>query len=96
MPVTITAPLANLTLTLSAQNVDDLARAIDLTIGRSNDAILGVQVAAETMGNLWDAIEGIACRIDDPDRIAAVRIDEGACRAVLDVAARPVDPRRLH
>lgn len=96
MPITITAPLAHMTLTLSAHSADELAQAIGLTLGRASAPVRGVRVAAETMGDLWDAIEGIAAQMDDPDRITAVRLDEIACRAELDVDARPVDPRRLH
>ncbi|MFC3086345.1 hypothetical protein [Tabrizicola soli] len=96
MSVTITTPFANLSLTLSAPNLGDLGDAIDLTLGRSSGAVRAVQVAAETVGDLLDAVAVIARRMDDPDRIEAIRIDESACRAELDVAARPVDPRPLH
>lgn len=96
MPITITAPFPHLNLTLSAPRIDDLARALEVAFGSNSGAVHGVQVAAETLNDLLDAIEGIACRMDDPDRIAAIRVDEDACRAELDLAARPVDTRRLH
>lgn len=58
--------------------------------------VLTVQLSAPDMDALLDAISQISATMDDPDRIAAVRVDENACCAELDLAARPVDPRRLH
>ncbi len=95
MPVTITATFARMALDLSAQSMGELAPALDITLGQSTAPVRGLKVAADTMDALLDAIEGIAARMDDPDRIAAVRVDEDACCAELDVDARPVDPRGL-
>jgi hypothetical protein len=58
--------------------------------------VLTMKLSAPDMDALLDAITLFAGTVDDPDRIAAIRIDEDACCAELDVAARPVDPRRLH
>ncbi len=58
--------------------------------------VLTMKLSAPDMDALLDAIGQISAQMDDPDRIAAIRVDETACRAELDVAARPVDPRRLH
>lgn len=58
--------------------------------------VLTVQLSAPDMDALLDAISQISATMDDPDRIAAVRVDENTCCAELDLAARPVDPRRLH
>lgn len=58
--------------------------------------VLTMTLSAPDMDQLMDVIELFAGTVDDPDRIAAIRIDEDACCAELDVAARPVDPRRLH
>ncbi|THD82418.1 hypothetical protein E7811_15350 [Aliigemmobacter aestuarii] len=57
---------------------------------------LTLQLSAPDMDALLDLIATISGQLDDPDRIAAIRLDETACRAELDVTARPVDPRRLH
>lgn len=62
----------------------------------SPSIVLTMNVSAPDMDTLLDAIRQLAGAMDDPDRIAAIRIDEDACCAELDVAARPVDPRRLH
>jgi hypothetical protein len=48
------------------------------------------------MGALLDAIELFARSVENTDLIAAIRVDESACRAEMDVAAQPFDPRRLH
>lgn len=58
--------------------------------------VLTMKLSALDIDQLMDVIELFAGTLDDPDRITAVRIDEDACCAKLDVAARPVDPRRLH
>lgn len=58
--------------------------------------VLTMTLSAPDMDQLMDAIALFAGTVDDRDRIAAIRIDEAACCAELDVAARPVDPRRLH
>jgi len=51
---------------------------------------------AQRMSELTDAISGIAEHMDDPDRIAEIRVGEILFRAELDIAARPIDPRRLN
>tara|TARA_A100001391_G_scaffold179140_1_gene143953 strand:- start:49 stop:222 length:174 start_codon:yes stop_codon:yes gene_type:complete len=55
-----------------------------------------IALRADNMSDLTDLIVALSERLDDPDRIAAVRVDETMFRAELDLAARPVDPRRLH
>lgn len=62
----------------------------------SPSIVLTMTLSAPNMDQLMDAIELFAGTVDDRDRIAAIRIDEVDCCAELDVAARPVDPRRLH
>lgn len=58
--------------------------------------VLTMKLSAPDMDQLMDVIAQISAQMDDPDRIAAIRVDEDACCAELDVAERPVDPRRLH
>ena len=58
--------------------------------------LLTMQLSAPDMDALLDMIAQISAQMPDPDQIAAIRVDESACCAELDVAARPVDPRRLH
>lgn len=58
--------------------------------------VLTMKLSAPDMDALLNVIGQISGQIDDPDRIAAIRVDEDACCAELDAAARPVDPRRLH
>ena len=58
--------------------------------------VLTMKLSAPDMDALLDVIGQISGQMDDPERIAAIRVDETACCAELDVAARPVDPRRLH
>ena len=48
------------------------------------------------LSDLTDAISEVARLLDDPDRIAAIRIDKTACMAELDIEPRPVNPRRLN
>jgi len=58
--------------------------------------VLTVDVSGPDMDALVDAIAALAAGLNDPDQIATIRVDEVACRAELDIAARPVDPRRLN
>lgn len=58
--------------------------------------ILTMKLSASDMDELAEVIALLSSKLDDPDRIAAIRIDEEACCAEMDVADRPVDPRRLH
>lgn len=96
MPVTFKTLNHPINFYLTAQAMDDLAPVLDVVLRPSYVPMLTVEVSAGTLDGLLDAIEGVAGRMDDPDRIAAIRVDEDACCAELDVAARPVDPRRLH
>lgn len=98
MLVTVKTLNCPLNFHLSAQAMDDLAPVMDvlLLLRPTCDPMLTVEISAGTLDGLLDAIEGFSGRLDDPDRIAAIRVDEDACCAELDVAARPVDPRRLH
>lgn len=57
---------------------------------------LTVKPSAPNMDALPGPIGQISATMDEPFCIAAVRMDEDGCCAELDVAARPVDPRRLH
>lgn len=97
MPVTVKTLNCSLNFHLSAQAINDLAPVMDLLLLRPTcGPMLTIEVSAGTLDGLLNAIEGFSGRMDDPDRIAAIRVDEDACCAELDVAARPVDPRRLH
>lgn len=58
--------------------------------------VLTMKLSAPDMDALLDVIGHINGQMDDPDRIAAIRVDENGCCAELDVAARRVDPRSLH
>lgn len=60
------------------------------------DLMLTLEISSGTLHDLLDALAHTAGRMDDPDCIAAIRVDEDACYAEMDVGARPVDPRRLH
>ena len=57
---------------------------------------LTVKLSAPDMDAPLEPIGQISATMEDPDCIAAVRMDEDGCCAELYVAARPVDPRRLH
>jgi hypothetical protein len=63
---------------------------------RAPQIVLTMKLSAPDKDALLDVIGQISGQMDDPDRIAAICLDEDACCAELDVAARPVDPRRLH
>ena len=58
--------------------------------------VLTVTLSADDMGTLMDLVETVSAKMDDPDRIAAIRLDEANCTLQMDIAARPVDLRRLH
>lgn len=58
--------------------------------------VFTVKLYAPDMDALLDLIATISGQLDDPDRIAAIRVDDGSCCAEIDVANRPVDARRLH
>lgn len=96
MSVEIITLNRSLNFHLSAPAIADLKEVIASFIRPSVDALFTIQVSAGASEDLLDAIESIAEQMDDPDRIAAIRIDEDACCAEMVVAARPVDPRRLH
>jgi hypothetical protein len=57
---------------------------------------LTIHLSADDLPALMSAAEQVAAGIGDPDRIEAVRVDESVCCLEMDIAARPVDPRRLH
>lgn len=92
MPVTFNSRIFR----LSGDNIQQLAPFFAVLLKPSHDPMLTLEVSTGTQDELLDAVESIARQMDDPDRIAAIRMDENACCAELDVAARPVDPRRLH
>lgn len=58
--------------------------------------VLTVQLSAPDMDALTDMICQITSQMDDPDQIAAIRVDEDACCAEVDIAGQPVDARRYH
>lgn len=96
MPIAFNTLNLSLNFHFTADTMQDLAPAIALIVRPSDRPMLAVQVSAGTMDDLMDAIEALARQLDDPDRIAAIRVDEVACCAELEVAPRPVDARRLH
>lgn len=57
---------------------------------------LTVSLSAPDTDALTDMIVAIAGALADPDMIVAVRLDEIACMAELDLASCPVGPRQLH
>lgn len=57
---------------------------------------LTVALNAPDMNALQDLIVAFPGHLDRPDCIAAVRIDDIACRAEMDICPRPVDPRCLN
>lgn len=96
MPVTVKTLNCLLNFHPSAKALDDLAPVMDVLLRPLHVPMLNLEISAGTLDGVLDAIEGFAGRMDDPDRIAAIRVDEVALCAELDVAARPVDPSRLH
>jgi|GEM_PF-5483731 len=66
------------------------------TILSASQPVLTVQLSAEDTDAQVDLIAKLASHIPNPDFIAAIRLDALSCRAEVDVAARPIDPRRLH
>jgi hypothetical protein len=100
MSVSVTVRTLNqpVSFKLPASKVGGLAPAVDILLqpGALVPALtLTVQVSAASLDDLLDAIDDNAGRLDDPDRLAAIRLDETAFCAELDVASRPVNPRRL-
>lgn len=96
MPVNLHTSISHLSFDLSADTVQELAPVLTVLLCPSHEPVRTFEVSKGTLDELLDAIEGIARQMDDPDRIAAIRVDEDACCAELDVASRPVDPCRLH
>ena len=96
MPVEFTTLNLTLNFHFTADTMQELAPCIGVIACSSRGRHLVAQLTAGTMDELLDAIAVLAQQMDDPDWIAAIRVDEEACSAELDVAARPVDPRRLH
>lgn len=58
--------------------------------------VLTVQLSAPDLDALTDMICQITSQMDDPDQIAAIRMDEDACCAEVDIAGQAVDARRYH
>ncbi|MGO4909025.1 hypothetical protein ACEN2J_11935 [Pseudorhodobacter sp. W20_MBD10_FR17] len=58
--------------------------------------VLTITLSADDLDALVDLAATVSANMDDPDRIAAIRMDEANCTLQMDIAARPVDPRRLH
>lgn len=55
-----------------------------------------VQLSAPDIDAFFELITNLAAHLQDADMVAAIRLDAAACCAEMDIAARPVDPRRLH
>ena len=66
------------------------------TKAQSPAIALRISLEADDTPALMDLAEQYASTLPDRDRIAAFRVDEVACRLEMDMAARPVDQRRLH
>lgn len=96
MPIEFAALNLPLDFRFTPDAMQELAPLIDIIVSPSRGRDLVAQVTAGTMDELVEVLAAFARQKDDPDRIAAIRIDEEACRAELDVATRPVDPRRLN
>ena len=58
--------------------------------------IFSIHLSTDDMLSLVFLVEQVAATTGDPDRIAAVRINEVDCCIEMDIAERPVDPHRLH
>jgi hypothetical protein len=96
MPVEITTLNRQQNFHLSAETADELAPLIAVLVRPSAAGILTVGVHTDDLTELTDALAVVARQMDDPARIEAIRVDQIACFAELDIAARPVDPRRLN
>lgn len=96
MPVEITTLNRQQNFRLSAETAAEMAPLIAALVSPSAAGSLTLEVLADDMDELTDALAVLSSQMDDPDRIAAVRVDEIACCAELDMIARPVDPRRLN
>ena len=96
MSVTFSTLNRALNFRLTATSVADMAPVVAAVVRPSHDQALTAEIEAASMSELTDAIAGVARLLDDPDRIAAIRIDENACMAELDIEPRPVNPRRLN
>lgn len=57
---------------------------------------LTVSLSAPDMDALTDMIAAVSGALPDPDMIVAIRLAEDVCMAEMDLARRPVDPRRFH
>jgi len=96
MPVEITTLNRQQNFRLSAESAAEMAPLIAVLVSPSAAGPLTLEVLADDMDELADAITVLSGQMDDPDRIAAIRVDQIACCVQLDIAARPVDPRRLN
>jgi hypothetical protein len=96
MPVTFTTLSRQLNFHLSAETSGELAPFIATIVSPSAQGMQTVELTAMDMDELTEALAVVARQLDDPDRIEAIRVDEMACALELDIAARPVDARRLH
>ena len=96
MSVTFSTLNCAMNFRLTATSVADMAPVVAAVVRPSHDQALTAELEAASVSELTDAIECLARLLDDPDRIAAIRIDETACMAELDIEPRPVDPCRLN
>lgn len=95
MSVTVRTLNQTLNVKQFGPRVGDFAPVLDMLLQPSPLEMLALEVSAASLDALLDAIDALAGRLDDPDRIAAIRLNETAFCAELDAAERQVDPRRL-
>ena len=96
MPVEIATLNRQQNFLFTATTAAELAPLIAVLVSPSGGETLTLEVHTDDLDELMDAIVTVSRQMDDPDRIEAIRVDEIACVAELDIAARPVDPRRLN
>lgn len=96
MPVEITTLNRQQNFRLSAESAAEMAPLIAVLVSPSAAGPLTLEIHTDDLPELLDAIVTVSRQMDDPDRIAAIRVDEIACCVQLAIAALPVDPRRLN
>ena len=55
-------------------------------LNTASNACTTLNLSAETMSDLVGAILEVSAKLDDPERIAAIRLDEATCCAEMDLA----------
>lgn len=96
MPVEITTLNREQNFRLSAQTAAEMAPLIAALVSPSAAGSLILEIHTDDLPELLDTIVTVSRQMNYPDRIAAIHVDEIACCAELNIAARPVDPRRLN